>query len=69
MMIEKGTVYYWGHLQILIIRELKILGFAKVKILDGNTANDDIVVDIKNLSSEKKSEYAISLSLFGGEYD
>lgn len=69
MLVEKDRICYWGHLQVLIIREMKSLNYVKVKLLEGNAKNDDIVVDVNTLSNKRKCENAISLSWFGGEYD
>jgi len=69
MLVEKDRICYWGHLQVLIIREMKSLNYVKVKLLEGNAKNDDIVVDANTLSNKRKCENAISLSWFGGEYD
>lgn len=69
MLVRKDEVCYWGHFQVLIIREIKSLNYVKVKLLEGNLRNNKIVVDANTLSSKRKCENAISLSWLGGEYD
>jgi len=69
MLVEKNRICYWGHLQVLIIREMKSLNYVKVKLLEGNAKNNDIIVDANTLSIKRKCENAISLNWLGGEYD
>lgn len=69
MPVEKDRICYWGYLQVLIIREMKLLNYVKVKLLEGNAKNDDIIVDGNALSNKRKYENAISLNWLGGEYD